>query len=89
MKTFKTASLPLAAAILTEISGCDFQINSDRTIDGKAIIRLFYPDSEENNLKKIVTSYGKKELLVNLYQYNRNLNVVRNVLFSKGTRNAR
>lgn len=89
MKTFEVVSIYLAAAILTEINNCDFQIEPNKIIDGKIVIKLSYPDGEEENLKKIAESYQKKELLVDLYKYNHNLTIIRNALFSKGVRNAK
>ena len=84
--TFKSASIQLTAAILSELPDSNLLGFEDDLLDNrKKIILISYPKSQEFELNKIIQDFGNKVLTVNLFYYNRNLNYLRDKLFNKKT----
>lgn len=83
-KIFKSASIQLIAAILTEISEATFLgFEDDPTESGRKLIIISYPDIRETELNKMVREFGQKILNINLFYYNRNLNFLRDRIFNR------
>ena len=84
--TFKSPSIQLTAAILSELPDSNLLGFEDDLLDNrKKIILISYPKSQEFELNKIIQDFGNKVLIVNLFYYNRNLNYLRDKLFNKKT----
>lgn len=89
-KVFKSVSIQLTAAILTDIPEAIFSgFENDPLAKDKKVIVLSYPESAEAELKKILNEFDNKVLSVNLFYYNRNLNFLRDRLFSRKTERGR
>lgn len=83
-KVFKSTSIQLTAAILTDISEATFTgFENDSLEKDKKIILISYPESMETEVKKILNEFDNKILCVNLFYYNRNLNYLRDRLFNR------
>ena len=82
-KRFKFTSLHLSAVLLTEIEESSFAgIDSGQAIDGcKKIFLIDIPKQSYKIAEKLVSDFNEKQLSVNLYLYNRNLNFLRDKLF--------
>lgn len=80
---FRSISLHLAAVLLTKIEQSSFVgIDSDQTIDGcKKIFLIDIPMQSCKIAEKLVSDFNEKQLSINLYFYNRNLNFLRDKLF--------
>ena len=79
MKHYDTVSLHLGAAILTKIKGASFSGISGGLSDRK-IIKIQYPNSEESALMELKNRFYAKELVIDLYVYNKHLNMLRDEL---------
>ena len=79
MKYYETVSLHLGAAILTKIKGASFSGISGGLSDRK-IIKIQYPDLEESTLRELKDKFYAKELVIDLYEYNKHLNTLRDEL---------
>lgn len=83
-KVFKSVSIQLTAAILTEIPEATFTGFEDDPLEkDKKVILINYPKTAEFEFNKIIKEFGDKVLSVNLFYYNRNLNFLRDRLFSR------
>jgi len=83
-KVLKSTSIQLTAAILTEIQEATFTGFEDDPLEKeKKIILISYPKTTEVEVKKILNEFENKTLSINLFYYNRNLNYLRDRLFSR------
>jgi len=83
-KVFKSVSIQLTAALLTDISEATFiGFENDPLERDKKVILISYPKSADPEFKKILNEFDNKILSVNLFYYNRNLNFLRDRLFSR------
>lgn len=81
LKAFETTSLHLAAALLVEIPGSLLsQIAPTPSVDGKRLITLQYPTPREADVQDLISRFLRHQLVVNLYEYNRALNRLRDSL---------
>ena len=78
-KYYDTVSLHLGAAILTKIKNAAFSGISGGLSDRK-IIKIQYPNSEESALMELKNRFYAKELVIDLYVYNKHLNTLRDEL---------
>ena len=80
-KRFETTNLCLGAALLAEIPGCSLvQISPTPSVDGKRLLTLAYPPTQESNVRQVVEAFLQRRLAVDLYVYNRCLNLLRDRL---------
>ncbi len=85
-KVFKSVSIQLTAALLTNISEATFTGFENSPLErSKKVILISYPESADPEFKKIFNEFENKTLSVNLFYYNRNLNYLRDKLFSRKT----
>ena len=85
-KVFKSTSIQLIAAILTDISEATFAGFEDDPLEkDKKVLLINYPKTAELEVNKILNEFNNKILSVNLFYYNRNLNFLRDRLFSRKT----
>lgn len=85
-KTFKSLSLQLISAILTEVPEAVFlRFEDDSDQHNKKFFVISYPESQQYEVDKLVKGFEDKALFVNLFYYNRNLNFLRDRLFNKKT----
>ncbi|MFA5350254.1 MAG: hypothetical protein WC357_02850 [Candidatus Omnitrophota bacterium] len=83
-KVFKSVSIQLTAALLTDISEATFiGFESDSLERDRKIILIAYPESAEPGFKRVLDEFESKTLCVNLFYYNRNLNFLRDRIFSR------
>jgi len=83
-KVFKSVSIQLTAALLTDISEANFIGFEDDPLEkDKKVILISYPESTDSEFKRILNEFENKTLSVNLFYYNRNLNYLRDRLFSR------
>ncbi len=83
-KIFKSVSIQLTAALLTDIPEATFSgFENDPLEKDKKVILISYPESTELEFKRILNEFENKILSVNLFYYNRNLNYLRDRLFSR------
>jgi len=74
MRTFDTTSLYLGAAILVEVDGSRLkEIDAINLVNGRKIIRIEYPIKQDKTVERIIDSFNRKKLVLNLYQYNKQL----------------
>ena len=77
-ETYETVSMQLAAAAMAEIPQVQLEgISADPTVDGKRVIKLAYPAAVCEQFGRLVADFGRKVLRPNLFNYNRQLNRVR------------
>ena len=86
---FETTDIKLGAALLSEIPDAKLKGISDRHINSKRILILDFPDASESEVKKLIDSYARKELLVRLFYYNFALNIIRDALRNDGVTNGK
>lgn len=85
-KVFKSVSIQLTAALLTDIPEATFAgLENDPLEKDKKVILISYPESADPEVNKILDEFDRKVLSVNLFYYNRNLNYLRDRLFSRRT----
>jgi lipoate synthase len=77
--TFSTADLKLAALILSEIPNCTFDVKEQGNSALKTIL-ISLPAIYEQNLTAVQEDYTLKRAKINLFLYNRSLNVLRDRL---------
>lgn len=83
-KVFKSVSIQLTAAILTSIPEATFTgFENDPLEKDKKVILISYPESAGVEVNKVLNEFDDKILSVNLFYYNRNLNFLRDRLFSR------
>jgi len=83
-KVFKSVSIQLTAALLTDIPEATFAgLENDPLEKDKKIILISYPESAGPEINKILDEFDRKVLFINLFYYNRNLNYLRDRLFSR------
>ena len=79
---YETTDIKLSAVILSEIPCARLMgTDSDRLINSKKVLRIEYPAEYEEGFNDLVKNYAHKVQLVNVYNYNKNLNLIRNMLF--------
>lgn len=77
---YQTIDIKLGAVLLCEIPDARLlRVNGD-IINSKKIIEVDYPVEYEGALKKVATDYTRKVQLVNVFQYNRALCLIRDAL---------
>lgn len=80
-KLFKSPSLHLISAILTEIPEVVFLALEDDLFDkNKKVIVISYPNSQDFEVQNTIEKFNNRELSINLFNFNRNLNFVRDRL---------
>lgn len=80
-KQFETSNLPLASALLISVSGMTINgISFSPGIDGRRLIVLQYPLTQEAAVQRTAENFYKRCLTVHLYNYNRALNSLRDRL---------
>jgi hypothetical protein len=85
-KVFKSVSIQLTATLLTDIPEATFAgLENDPLEKDKKVILISYPESADSEINKILDEFDRKVLSVNLFYYNRNLNYLRDRLFSRRT----
>jgi len=85
-KVFKSVSIHLTAALLTDIPESTLTgLENDPLEKDKKVILISYPESVDLEFKRILSEFENKTLSVNLFYYNRNLNYLRDRLFSRRT----
>lgn len=85
-KVFKSVSIQLIAALLTDISEATFiGFENDPLEKDKKVILISYPESADLEFKRILNEFENKTLSINLFYYNRNLNYLRDRIFSRKT----
>lgn len=83
-KVFKSVSIQLTAALLTDISEATFiGFENDPLEKDKKVILIAYPGTAEPGFKKVLDEFESKTLCVNLFYYNRNLNFLRDRIFNR------
>ncbi|MDD5476881.1 MAG: hypothetical protein PHG87_01515 [Candidatus Omnitrophica bacterium] len=83
-KVFRSISLQLAAALLTDISEATFIGLENNTLEkDRKVILIAYPESAELGFKRVLDEFESKTLCVNLFYYNRNLNFLRDRIFNR------
>jgi len=85
-KIFRSVSIQLTAALLTDISEATLIGFEDAPLEtDRKVFLISYPESATPEIKKILDEFENKTLSVNLFYYNRNLNYLRDRLFSRKT----
>ena len=85
-KVFKSVSIQLIAALLTDIPEATFVGLENIPLEkDKKVILISYPESADLEFKRILYEFENKTLSVNLFYYNGNLNYLRDRLFSRRT----
>ncbi len=83
-KVFKSVSIQLTAALLTDISEATFiGFENDPLEKDKKVILIAYPELAEPGFKRVLDEFETKTLCVNLFYYNRNLNFLRDRIFNR------
>lgn len=81
LEQFETTSIHLAAAVLTSIPTSHLaSITPNPTIDGKRLIVIQYPLSQQGKVKRLAEDFHARRLTVPLYAFNRALNLLRDRL---------
>ena len=81
---FETVNINLAAVLLSEIPGSQLlKIDPKPTVDGKRLLTVGYPASQEEVARRVITRFLNRELSVNLYAFNRWLNRIRDALHGR------
>lgn len=81
---YETTDIKLGAVILSEIPNSQLVgTDSDRLINSKKVLKMEYPEEQKEALDELVKSYAQKVQLVNVFDYNRNLNFIRNMVFNR------
>ena len=81
LQQFETTSIHLAAAVLTSVSNSRLaRITPDPVIDGKRVISIQYPASQQGTVQKLIEDFHARRLTVPLYSFNRALNLLRDRL---------
>ena len=84
---YRTTDIKLGAVLLCEIPNVRFQgVNGD-IINSKKVIEIELPAEYDGALKKMVEDYARKIQVVNVFQYNRALCIIRDALRSSGVTN--
>lgn len=78
-KSYETTELKLAALLLSEIQDSTFEVYSQAN-SLKKIIRIFYCSNYEQELNKIIREFIQREARVDVYKYNKSLNLLRDKL---------
>lgn len=80
----RTLSIHLAAALILMVpSAFVSDVIKENTSDGNWTIIIRYPIAMQQNVQVVVDLYNGKELTVNLFNYNRSLNLIRDLLSRK------
>ena len=80
-KEFETTNLCLGAVVLSKITGSYFYgISPSTSTDGKRLLTIRYPSAQETTLRDVVGAFVRRRLTVDLYSYNRHLNLLRDEL---------
>ncbi len=80
-RRFETTSLPLAASLLSQITGATLlEVSPDPSVDGKRLLIVAYPPEQTQAVQNVVTKFHGRQLVVPLYIYNRALNTLRDRL---------
>ncbi len=83
-KVFKSVSIQLTAALLTDIPEATFiGFENDYLETDRKVILIAYPELAEPGFKRVLDEFESKTLSVNLFYYNRNLNFIRDRIFSR------
>lgn len=77
--TYETPELKLAALILATIPRSSFEIHN-RQNSVRKTIKITYPIEYKNTITDLEKNYLHKEASVNVYLYNRALNMIRTKL---------
>ncbi|MCQ9206456.1 MAG: hypothetical protein NG740_01025 [Omnitrophica bacterium] len=85
---YETTDIKLGAAILAEILETFFVgISKENCVGTKRPIKITYSEEYAETLKKLIGDYERKVLMVNLYEFNRALFLIRNALFGRSGHN--
>ena len=83
--SFRTTSLPLAAALLSEVRAASIGgISNTPSIDGRKLISITYPPAQEQAVSQVAELFHQRRLTVGLYPFNRALNALRDRLHDGG-----
>lgn len=78
---FQTTNLPLGAAILATVSGSSLrEISPTSSVDGKRVISIGFLADQETEVSRVVEAFLQRRLTIDLYAYNRCLNLLRDRL---------
>jgi len=87
LKTFDTTSIYLSSAILTVIETTSLKcIDAINRVDGKRVIKISYPEEREADLLLVLEDFNARCLQIDLYQYNRNLTILKGKLLGEKRR---
>lgn len=79
-REFKTVSIHLAACLLCIPGSKLAKVAPRPSIDGKRIIHIRYPSRYEETAQRLIQQFLHRTLSINLYEFNKRLNVVRDCL---------
>ena len=80
-REFETTSIHLSAAFLIHIPGATLcRITPEPSIDGKRLIAIRYPLSQQDAVQQLIEDFHARRLTVPLYSFNRALNLLRDRL---------
>lgn len=78
---YQTIDIKLGAVLLCEIPEARFVgLDMKKLFNSKRVVLIDYPAHYEGALKKAVGDYARKIQVVNVYQYNRALCLIRDAL---------
>jgi hypothetical protein len=81
LRRFETVNLNLAAVLLSRIPDSQLaSISPAPSIDGKRLLTIRYPADQEQAVQRLVERFVQRNLVVNLYDFNRTLNGIRDAL---------
>lgn len=76
---YSTSEIKLSALLLSEIPEATFQILPNGN-SFKKIVKIIYPSEYENDVNKLINEFIERRACVQVYQYNRNLNRLRDAI---------
>jgi len=73
---FNSTDIKICALLLSKIQNSTFQVQSKSNFD-KKIIRISFSCKQQDNANQVVSEFLDKKAKIDLFQYNRNLNCLR------------
>jgi hypothetical protein len=84
-----TTNINLAACLLSLVPGSALEgVDPTPSVDGRRLIHISYPAAQHTAVRRLLAQFQARTLVVPLYPFNRQLNVIRDMLHQSEGRTA-
>ncbi|MBU4311800.1 MAG: hypothetical protein KJ706_03685 [Candidatus Omnitrophica bacterium] len=77
---YTTSEIKLIALLLSEIPQARFEVLSNCNLSKKKLVKVIYPSAFRDTVDKLINEFIERRAHVGVYQYNRNLNRLRDAV---------